>query len=313
MQRPASTVPTMNGRPSGGLAFGLGAYVIWGLFPLYVRALQHVPGLELVAWRLVLAMPLCVVMVFAFRQADEVGAALRNRRTLATLTLSALLISTNWIIFIIAVLHGHVLATSLGYYINPLVNVLLGTVFLSERLAPRQWAAVGLAGVAVALLAWDALPMLWISLSLGVSFAAYGLVRKLAPISAMPGLAIETILLMPVGVGYLIYTAMAPHGLVFGQETVTTLLLSGAGVLTAVPLFLFAEAARRLDLSTLGFVQFVTPTFTFVLGLFVFHEPLRPLQLGSFALIWLAIGIFTWDLIARRREPTRGTSARPER
>lgn len=301
MHRPASASPTISARPTGGLAYGLGAYVVWGLFPLYVRALRHVPGLELVAWRLVLAVPLCIAMVFALRQSGEVFAALRNRRTLATLALSAVLISANWIIFILAVLHGHVLATSLGYYINPLVNVLLGTLFLRERLSPRQWSAVALASVAVALLAWDALPMLWISLSLGISFSAYGLVRKLAPVSAMPGLTVETILLMPVGLGYLVYTAMTPAGLVFGQDTVTTLLLSGAGALTAVPLFLFAEAARRLDLSTLGFVQYLTPTFSFLLGLFVFHEPLRPVQLGCFALIWLAIGIFTWDLLARRR------------
>ena len=302
MHRPASASPTISARPTGGLAYGLGAYVVWGLFPLYVRALRHVPGLELVAWRLVLAVPLCIAMVFALRQSGEVRAAFRNRRTLATLALSAVLISANWIIFILAVLHGHVLATSLGYYINPLVNVLLGTLFLRERLSRRQWSAVALASVAVALLAWDALPMLWISLSLGISFSAYGLVRKLAPVSAMPGLTVETILLMPVGLGYLVYTAMTPAGLVFGQDTATTLLLSGAGALTAVPLFLFAEAARRLDLSTLGFVQYLTPTFSFLLGLFVFHEPLRPVQLGCFALIWLAIGIFTWDLLARRRK-----------
>lgn len=288
-------------RPTGGLAYGLGAYVIWGMFPLYVRALDHVAGLELVSWRLVLAVPICIVMVFWLGQSGEVVAALRNRRMLAILALSAVLISANWVIFILAVLHGHVLATSLGYYINPLVNVLLGTVFLHERLSRRQWAAVALAGTAVAMLAWDALAMLGISLSLGVSFAAYGLVRKVAPVSAMPGLTVETILLMPLGIGYLAYAAMAPGGLAFGQDTPTTALLLCAGLLTAIPLFLFAEAARRLDLSTLGFVQYLTPTLTFLQGLFLFHEPLRPLQLVCFALIWLAIGIFTWDLLARRR------------
>ncbi|MES2491675.1 MAG: EamA family transporter RarD [Pseudomonadota bacterium] len=287
-------------RPSGGLAFGFGAYAIWGLFPLYVRAVKEVPGLELVSWRLVLAVPICIVMVFALRQAGQVRAAFSNGRLLATLALSAVLISANWIIFILAVLHGHVLATSLGYYINPLVNVLLGTVFLHERLSRWQWLAVGVAGVAVAMLAWEALPMLGISLSLGISFAAYGLVRKIAPVSAMAGLTVETILLFPLGIGYLLLAANAPAGLVFGDETATTALLLGAGFLTAIPLFLFAEAARRLDLSTLGFLQYLTPTLTFLQGLFLFHEPLRPLQLACFALIWLAIGIFSWDLYARR-------------
>lgn len=299
MQRPPSSATTA--RSSGGLPYGLAAYGIWGLFPLYVRALDHVPGLELVSWRLVLAVPICIVMVFALRQSGEVWAALRNRRLLATLALSAVLISSNWIIFIISVLHGHVLATSLGYYINPLVNVLLGTVFLHERLSARQWTAVGLAGMAVALLAWDALAMLGISLSLGVSFAAYGLVRKLAPVSAMAGLTVETILLMPLGIAWLVYTALSPGGLEFGREATTTGLLLCAGLLTAIPLFLFAEAARRLDLSTLGFLQYITPTLTFLQGLFLFHEPLRPLQLGCFALIWLAIGIFTWDLVVKRQ------------
>lgn len=298
----ARTAPV---RPSGGLSFGLGAYFIWGMFPLYVRAIHNVPSLELVSWRLVLSVPVCLLLGRMLRQGPEVRAALRNPKMLKTLALSAVLISANWIIFVIAVQHGHVLATSLGYYMNPLVNVLLGTVFLRERLSARQWIAVGLASVAVAILAWDAVEMLWISVSLGVSFAAYGLVRKLAPISGLAGLTVETILLLPLGVCYLGYFALTADGLAFGNEVQTTVLLACAGFITAIPLFMFAEAARRLDLSTLGFLQYLTPSSTFLLGLFVFHEPLRPVQLACFALIWLGIGIFTWDMVARRRATMR--------
>ena len=289
-------------RPRHGLAFGLGAYAVWGLFPLYVRALHGVPSLEFVAWRLVLAMPVCLVMVLLSGQLGEVRAALRSGKDLAMLLLSAVLIGANWIIFVIAVANGHVLATSLGYYINPLVNVLLGTIFLRERLSGRQWLAVCIAGVGVALMAWDALAMVWISLSLGISFSAYGLVRKVIPVSALAGLTVETILLLPLGLGYLLWLAFLPQASAPGRDLQTTLLLGAAGFFTAIPLFLFAEAARRLDLSALGFLQFCTPTLTFLLGLFVFHEPLHPVQLDCFAIIWLAIAIFIWDLIARRRE-----------
>lgn len=295
-------------RPTGGLSYGLGAYLIWGMFPLYVRAIHHVPSLELVSWRLVLSVPVCLLMVMALRMRGEVYAAFRNPKMLKTLAVSAILISANWIIFIVAVQTGHVLATSLGYYINPLCNVLLGTVFLHERLSTRQWSAVAIASVAVGILAWDTLTMLWISVTLGVSFSAYGLVRKMAPISGLAGLTVETILLMPLGIGYLIWCAMTPGGMAFGNETQTTALLLCAGFITAIPLFMFAEAARRLDLSTLGFVQYLTPSITFLLGLFVFHEPLRPVQLGCFALIWLAIGIFTWDMVSRRRAAARQES-----
>ena len=295
-------------RPSGGLGFGLGAYLVWGMFPLYIRAIHHVPSFELVSWRLVLSVPVCLVMVLALRQRSEVLAALRSPKMLKTLAFSAVLISANWIIFIIAVQHGHILATSLGYYINPIVNVLLGTVFLKERLSNRQWLAVAIATVAVAILAWDTPAMLLISVTLGVSFAAYGLVRKQAPVSGLAGLTVETLLLMPLGLGYLGFNAMAPGGLAFGDEFTTTVLLGCAGLLTAVPLVFFAEAARRLDLSTLGFLQYITPSCTFVLGLVVFHEPLRTVQLVCFALIWLGIGIFMWDMVARRRMAARETA-----
>jgi len=264
--------------------------------------MNGVSPFEFVAWRLVLALPVCVAMVLFTGQMGELRAALRGGKTLAMLLLSALLIGSNWIIFVVAVAQGHVLATSVGYYINPLINVLFGTMFLRERLSTRQWLAVGIASAGVALLAWDALEMLWISLSLGISFSAYGLVRKVIPVNALSGLTVETILLLPIGLLYLAWLAQSPQGTAFGDEYQTSLLLGAAGLFTAIPLYFFAEAARRLDLSALGFLQFCTPTLTFLTGLFVFHEPLHPLQFACFALIWLAIAIFVWDLVARRRK-----------
>lgn len=310
MAMPASAPAphSASAHPSAGLAYACGAYLIWGTLPLYMQLVRHVPPLEFVAWRVLFALPLCLLLVVGLRQTGELRAALRNRPVLLALTGSALLIAINWSVFVVAVLHGHVLATSLGYYINPLVNVLLGTLFLRERLGARQWTAVGLAMTGVALLAWNALPMLWISLSLALSFASYGLVRKLVSVSALPGLTVETIVLMPLAAGYLAYAGRSAQGLSFGADGYTTLLLAGAGVVTAVPLLLFAAAARRLEFSTLGFIQYLSPTITFLLGLSVFHEPLRPVQLGSFALIWLAIAVFTWDLLARRSHAARAAA-----
>lgn len=284
-----------------GLAFALGAYLVWGIMPLYFRALHHVSPPEIVAFRTVCSLPVCLVMAAALGQLREVGAVLRRPRRIMPLVASAAFIATNWLVYVLAVAHGHVLAASLGYYINPLVNVLIGTLVLGERLSRRQWAAVGLAAIAVALLAWGALDMLWISMTLALSFAIYGLVRKLVPVSALPGLTIETMVLTPFALVYLGWTAGTPPGLAFGTDGWTTALLAAAGIITALPLFLFAEAARRLDLSTLGFVQYLTPTMLLFMGIYLFNEPLRPLQVACFALIWLAIGIYTYDLVARHR------------
>lgn len=293
--------PSPARRRSGGLAHAVGVYLAWGLIPLYMRLLSSVSAFEFVAWRVIFSVPVCLLLVVAFNQVGEVRAAFRNPRALGALAASALLIGANWTIYVGAVLKGHVLATSLGYYINPLVNVLLGTIFLGERLGRTQWIAVILATAGVALMAWESLAMLWISLALAGTFAGYGFVRKLAPSGALPGLAVESLLLAPVAVLYLLLAGAGPHGLGFGSDLATSLLLAGTGPITVLPLIAFAEAARRLDLSVLGFVQYLTPTITFLLGVFAFGEPLRPVQLGCFALIWLAIGLFTRDLLARRR------------
>ncbi len=287
-------------RPSGA-PMALGAYLIWGLLPLYLMLVSQVPPFEFVGWRIIFTVPVCLLFIAVRRQLPDLRAALANRAVLRNLLLSAVLIGANWLIYIAAIQAGHIFAASLGYYINPLVNVLTGTLFLRERLSPRQWIAVALAGVGVSILVWGALDMLWISLSLAVTFSLYGLVRKVTPVGSLPGLTIESILLLLPGIGIVLWYAAGQAGSSFGKDTASSMLIAGSGIVTAVPLLLFAIAARRMDYSTLGFFQFLAPSIVFLLGLFVFHEPLRWVQLASFIVIWAAIGLFVWDLLARRK------------
>lgn len=288
---------------SGGLKYAIGVYLIWGLIPLYFRMLHKVPAFELVGWRVIFSIPVCLLLVAALREFGEVRRALTTPRTLAALTVSAMLIGANWLIYVIAIASDHVFAASLGYYINPLMNVLAGTLFLHEKLSRRQWVAVALATVGVGVLAWGALNTLWISMGLALSFCGYGLVRKLAPVESLPGLAVETLVLIVPALGFIAWQAGQPAGISLGDSTVQDVTLAMAGIVTGVPLLLFATAARRMSYSTLGFVQFLAPTLVFLLGLFVFHEPLRPVQLASFVLIWAAIAVFCWDLLSARRVP----------
>lgn len=299
----------MNATPQkqNGLVLALGAYVIWGLLPLYLQFVRHVPPFEFVGWRILFTLPVCLAAIAIARDWRALWTALSSPKTVLIMLASSLLIGINWVVYIYAVQTGHVLATSLGYYINPLVNVLLGTVFLGERLTRRQWLAVALAGLGVALLAFGAVQMLWISLTLAFSFGTYGMVRKIAPVESLPGLTIESAVLSLPAAG-LIMISHAPAGLAVGQGAANDALIALSGLLTAVPLLMFAAAARKMDYSTLGFIQFLSPTIVFVLGLFVFHEPLRPLQLGCFVLIWGAIGLFVADLLARRRAKARAVT-----
>lgn len=275
-------------------------YLIWGLLPLYLRLVHQIPAVEFVGWRVVFTLPVCLLLVIALGQWQALRAALAWP-VLRLLMLSAILIGINWMIYILAVQTGHVLATSIGYYMNPLANVLAGTLFLGERLSRRQWLAVALAALGVSVLAWGALDTLWISVSLAFSFCAYGLVRKLAPVESLAGLSVETLVLLPIALGIVGWYAASPAGSSMGVDTASSLLIAGSGVVTAVPLLLFAYAARRMDYSTLGMVQFLAPTIVFFLGLFVFKEPLNQSQLICFMLIWSAIAVFMWDLWLQRR------------
>lgn len=286
---------------TSGLLPAVGAYLIWGFLPLYLILVKTVPAFEFVGWRIIWTLPLCLTIVAFRRQFPELLAAMRSPRSMLALLASSVLIGINWFVYIWAIMAGEVFATSIGYYLNPLLNVLLGTLVLGETLSKRQWLAVGIAGVAVALLAASAVTSLWISLTLGFSFALYGLVRKQVAVGSLPGLTIESAILLLPAVGIAAYYAASPQGSAFGQDAWISALIVLSGVLTAVPLLLFAIAARRMDYSTLGFIQYLAPTIVFFLGLFVFHQPLAPAKLASFVLIWVAVAIFVWDLLAKRK------------
>ncbi|MEE4316688.1 MAG: EamA family transporter RarD [Erythrobacter sp.] len=288
-----------------GLVPAIGAYVIWGFLPLYLLLVKTVPPFEFVGWRIIWTLPLCLLIVLVRRQLPELLVALRSPRALLALLASAILIAVNWLVYVWAIMEGQVYAASIGYYLNPLINVLLGTLLLGERLSRRQWLAVGVAGAAVALLAAGAITSLWISLTLGFSFGLYGLVRKQVSVGSLPGLTIESaILLLPASVIAAWY-ASGPQGSSFGQDAWLSLIIIFSGVVTAVPLLLFAIAARRMDYSSLGFIQYLAPTIVFILGLTVFRQPLEPVKLVSFMLIWIAVAIFVTDLLAKRRAARR--------
>lgn len=283
-----------------GLLHALAAYMVWGLFPIYFRALRHVPPLEVLAHRVVWsALLLWAFLAWRGGLRAAVAAALPGRR-LAVLGATTLLISANWLIFIWAVSVGRVLAASLGYFVTPLVNVLLGVVFLRESLGRRQLLAVLLAGAGVLWLLFRHGGSLWISLALALTFGLYGLVRKAARIDAVGGLFVETALLAPAALLFLVGRAAAGTG-ALGSSAGISVLLSLAGVLTVLPLVWFAIGIQRLRLSTMGLLQYLTPSCQFALAVAVYREPFTRDHAVAFAFIWLSLAIYTLDALLSRR------------
>ncbi|MFN3452142.1 MAG: EamA family transporter RarD [Sphingorhabdus sp.] len=286
-------------QPSG-LPYAISAYLIWGFVPVYFKLLSHVSPIAVVAQRILWSIPL-LLLIMAFRkQLGEYAAIFRHKAHLRNLLASATLIAINWLIYIWAVSTDHILAASLGYYLNPLVNVLLGRLFLGERLRPLQMAAVAVAAIGVAILIGDALDTLWVSISLAFSFGLYGLIRKITPVGSVPGLAIETTLLAPLALGAVLYFAQVGGG-GFGDDVTTSGLLILAGAVTAIPLLMFATAARRMSYASLGFVQYIAPSIAFLLGVFAYGEPLSTTKIACFILIWVSIAIFCADAIKTYR------------
>ena len=291
---------TTDQQPKSGLAPAVGAYLIWGFLPLYLILVRAVPAFEFVAWRIIWTLPICLAIVALRKQGPDVRKALADRRALGWLAVSSALIAVNWLVYVWAIQSGEVYAASLGYYINPLINVLLGTLLLGERLSRAQWVAVAIAAVGVALLAEGALTTLWISLTLAVTFGSYGLVRKQVPVGSLPGLTIESALLLVPSLALAGWYAATQGSAFFVSPGLSAAIVLG-GFVTAIPLLMFAIAARRMPYSTLGFFQFLAPSIVFVLGLTVFEQPLQPAQAACFACIWLAAAIFIWDLVKRTR------------
>ena len=286
-----------------GVAAALVAFSLWGVFPLYFKAVSHLPPFEVLAHRIVWTVFFVGIIIIARGRWNRVQAVFADRKLLLTLLVSSLLVSTNWLVFIWAVANDMVLESSLGYFINPLVNVALGMVFLKERLRLWQWIAVGLSVVAVGNLIGQHGAIPWVALTVAISFGLYGLVRKVAVVDAYTGIFVETTLIMPPVLAYLVYVGFEGTGAFDITDVKLTGLLMMAGLMTATPLVLFALAAKRLRLSTLGFFQYIAPTGHFVLAVFLYNEDFTDAHKITFGMIWFALAIYSFDsIIAHRRQ-----------
>ncbi|HXR90921.1 MAG TPA: EamA family transporter RarD [Steroidobacteraceae bacterium] len=292
-----------------GFAAALGAFIVWGLFPLYLKPLHAVGTLEVIAHRVTWSCVFIFIWMLVRGELGQVRATLTNPALLWRLCISAGLITVNWVVYVYAVANGHVVETSLGYFINPLLNVVLGLVFLRERLNPAQWISVGLATVAVLYMSVISGNPPWISLTLAAAFGLYGFVRKVIPVEALPGLAVETFLLLPVAAGYLIWLEMTHVGALGHSGGVIDAMLVAAGPITAVPLFLFAYGARLIPYSAMGLIQYVAPSLQLALGLVVFGESLEHSRAVGLALIWVGLAIYSVDGIWRTRPKRSAVTA----
>jgi chloramphenicol-sensitive protein RarD len=288
-----------------GVLFAALAFGAWGLNPIYFKAVADVPPLEILAHRVLWSVPLLALLVTAARGWPGLREALSDRRTAVGIVISALILSVNWFIFIYAINSGQVLQSSLGYYMNPLLNVLLGMIFLKERLTKWQGLAVLLAATGVLNLAVQVGVIPWIALSLAGTFGVYGLIRKVIRLASLEGLFVETLLMLLPALGWIFYLSLTgnSHFLVTGWRTDILLLL--AGPVTAVPLIWFASAARRLNYATIGLFQYIAPSCHFLLGVFLYDEPFGMANLVTFAFIWTALAIFSFDSL-RHRSATAG-------
>jgi chloramphenicol-sensitive protein RarD len=282
-----------------GVALATGAFLCWGLFPIYFKLVGAVPAVEMLANRVVWSLLFVTGLITVLRGWPAVLAVFPNRRLVAILTLSAVVISLNWGVFIWAIANDRVLQSSLGYYINPLVSVVLGVVVLRERLRAAQWAAVGLAaaGVAYQVIGLGAFP--WVALTLAFSFGFYGLIRKMAAVDAYSGLFVETLILSPVALAYLTWLEATGRGALGAGDWGLNGLIAASGVVTALPLILFVAGAKRIRLSTLGLLQYTVPTGHLLLAVFVYGEPFTRGNLVTFGCIWAALAIYTFDTARR--------------
>ncbi len=284
-----------------GFLFGLGAYLLWGLFPLYWKLLDQSGAVELLAHRILWSMVTIAALVVIRRRLKQLRATATNRRQLSWLALAAVLITFNWGTYIWGVNHGHVVETSLGYFITPLFTVMLGVVVLGERLRPAQWVALGIAALAVLGLTLEYGRPPWIALILTVTFGTYGLAKKKAGAGALEGMTVETAVIAPVALLVLIVLSASGGATVTQHGFWYFALMLAAGPITAAPLLLFGAAATRIPLTTLGILQYIAPIMQFALGVLVYHEAMPPMRWAGFGLVWLALAIMTWDALAYRR------------
>lgn len=300
-----SPLPPLPPQSPAGVACAVGAYLIWGLTPIYYKALQAVPAFEILMHRMVWSFAFLLPIVVFMGRWPEFKRVVTTRRTLLILLGTTVLVSSNWFVFIWAIHTGRILQTSLGYYINPLINVLLGMLLLRERLRRTQAVAVCLAGIGVIYLTLKIGVLPWISLYLAFSFGFYGLIRKVAPVNALVGLTFETLLLSIPATGYLVFLRVNDSGAFLQGDPRVNILLICAALVTALPLLLFTTGARKIHFITVGILQYIAPSSTFLLAVFIYGEPFRRAQLLTFVLIWLALAIFTLDMVIHQQRYER--------
>jgi chloramphenicol-sensitive protein RarD len=298
----AAAVRNERHNTGAGFLLGLTAYALWGVLPVYFKALAALPAIDIVAHRVLWSLPFLAILVVATRTWRKVRSVASSPRTLGILFVTALLIGTNWLLYVYAVTSGHILAASFGYYLNPLANVLLGRFVLREKLSGLQWAAVAIAAAGISVLAAGALGQLWLSLALCVSFALYGLLRKVVPADALTGLAVETAILFPLAAAWLGWLALASQP-VLGTTSLDTVLLVLSGVVSTTPLLLFTAAARRLPYSTLGMLQFLAPTLQFLIAVLLYGEPFTAAHGIAFGAIWTALVLYVIAMLRAPRLP----------
>lgn len=286
--------------PALGFAYALSAFLLWGLFPFYLKAVAHIPVWEVVAHRIVWSVPVALILVLVMRRTADLRAALRDPKTLALAALTATLISVNWGVYVYAVGSGQAVQGALGYYINPLINVLLGAVLLGERLERLQILAVGLAVIAVVILTVMAGGLPWISLVLASSFGFYGYFRKTLPVGPVQGFTLEVLILSMIALPILVWLAFSGTGTFGNTGSVDMWLLLAGGPVTAIPLVLYASGAKLLRYTTIGVMQYLSPTMIFLIAVFAFDEPFSKWQLIAFCFIWAALALYTWSLFRKR-------------
>ncbi|MGH6762793.1 MAG: EamA family transporter RarD [Phyllobacterium sp.] len=279
-----------------GFIFAFSAYFLWGALPLYLKAVAHIPAGEVLAHRIIWSIPIAALILLWLGRISDLKAAFGNPRTLLMATVTAALISANWGVYIWAIAAGHAIQAALGYYINPLVNVVLGALFLGERLTRAQMVAVGIATAAVVLLTIATGGLPWISLALALSFGFYGFLRKTLPIGPSQGFMLEVLILAPPSLAYIVWTAVQGNSHFWGGSASDVGLLLFAGPATAIPLILFANGAKLLRFTTIGLMQYMAPTIVFLIAIFLFGEPFSHVQLVAFIMIWTALAIYTLSM-----------------
>jgi chloramphenicol-sensitive protein RarD len=296
-----NAAPKANEDSLRGLAFAISAYLLWGVLPLFMKMVAHIPPAEVVAHRVIWSVPIAGAVLLVLGRTGDILVAFKSRRMLAMALVTAALISVNWGIYVWAIAVDRTVEAALGYYINPLISVVIAAVVLKERLRPAQMVAIGFAVVAVAILAWDAGGLPWISLTLAITWGFYALARKTLPLGPNQGFFLEVLILTVPALGYVIYVQQAGVGHFLGAfDANDTWLLMFAGVATAVPLMLYANAAKLLKLSTIGIMQYIAPSFVFLIAVFVFKEPFGSTKLIAFCFIWAALVIYSISMYRGR-------------